>query len=74
MPDSSTTAGPILDLIAGGGWARRQLRAGIRYVLRRQFSMELLRPGEGMGEAHGEAQARGEAERGSEFACLLDPY
>jgi len=32
MADSSTTAGPILDLIAGGCWARRQLRAGIRYV------------------------------------------
>jgi len=32
MADSSTTARPILDLIAGGCWARRQLRAGIRYV------------------------------------------
>jgi len=36
--------------------------------------MELLRPGEGIGEAHGEARARGEAERESEFACLLDQY
>ena len=53
MADSSTTAGPILDLIAGGCWARRQLRAGIRYVLRRQFSMELLRPGEGVGGGPG---------------------
>jgi len=32
MADSSTAAGPILDLIAGGCWARRQLRSGIRYV------------------------------------------
>jgi len=32
MADSSTTAGPILDLITGGCWARRQLRSGIRYV------------------------------------------
>ena len=36
--------------------------------------MELLRPGEGIGEAHGEARARGAAERESEFACLLDQY
>jgi len=32
MADSSTTAGPILDLIAGGCWARRQLRSGIKDV------------------------------------------
>jgi len=32
MADSSTTAGPILDLIAGDCWARRQLRGGIGYV------------------------------------------
>jgi len=32
MADSSITAGPILDLIAEGCWARRQLRGGIRYV------------------------------------------
>jgi len=32
MADSSTTTGPILDLIAGDCWARRQLRGGIRYV------------------------------------------
>jgi len=30
MEDSSTTAGPILDLIAGECWARRQLRSGIK--------------------------------------------
>jgi len=30
--DSSTTARPILDLIAGGCWARRQLRSGIKDV------------------------------------------
>jgi len=32
MEDSSTTAGPILDLIAGECWARRQLRGGIKDV------------------------------------------
>jgi len=32
MADSSTTTVPILDLIAGDRWARRQLRNGIRYV------------------------------------------
>jgi len=32
MADSSITAGLILDLIAGGCWARHQLRGGIRYV------------------------------------------
>jgi len=32
MADSSITAGPILDLIAEGCWARRQLRGGIGYV------------------------------------------
>jgi len=32
IADSSTTARPILDVIAGGCWARRQLRGGIRYV------------------------------------------
>ena len=32
MADSSTTSGPILDVIAGGCWAWRQLRDGIRYV------------------------------------------
>jgi len=31
MADSSTTTAPILDLIAGGCRARRQLRNGIRY-------------------------------------------
>jgi len=30
MQDSSTTAGPILDLIAGECWARHQLRSGIK--------------------------------------------
>ena len=33
MADSSTTAAGIPILIAGGCWARRQLHAGIRYVL-----------------------------------------
>jgi len=32
MADSSITAGPILDLIAEGCWARRQLRRGIKDV------------------------------------------
>jgi len=32
MADSSTTTSPIPNLIAGGCWARCQLRNGIRYV------------------------------------------
>jgi len=32
MADSSTTGSLILDPFAGGCWARRQLRNGIRYV------------------------------------------
>jgi len=32
MADSSTAAGPILGLIAGDCWARRQLRSGIKDV------------------------------------------
>ena len=32
MADSSTTAGRIPIQIAGGGWTRRQLCNGIRYV------------------------------------------
>ena len=32
MADSSTTTAPILDLVAGDCWARRQLPNGIRYV------------------------------------------
>ena len=32
MADPSTTTPPILNLIAGGCWARRQLRNGIRYI------------------------------------------
>jgi len=32
MADSSTTAGPILDLLPGRHWAQRQLHAGIRDV------------------------------------------
>jgi len=32
MADSSTTTAPILDLIAGYRWARRQLRSGIKDV------------------------------------------
>ena len=30
MSDSSTTTGPIVNLIAGDCWARRQLRSGIK--------------------------------------------
>jgi len=41
MASPSTTTAPILDLIAQDCWARRQLRAGIRYVPRRQFPIEL---------------------------------
>ena len=32
MSDSSTTTGPILDLIAGDRWAGGQLRSGIKDV------------------------------------------
>ena len=32
MADSSTTTAPILNLIAGDRWARRQLRSGIKGV------------------------------------------
>jgi len=32
MADPSTTTAPILDLIAGGCWARRQPSNGIRYI------------------------------------------
>jgi len=32
MADSSTTTAPILNLIAGDCWARRQLRSGIKNV------------------------------------------
>jgi len=32
MADSSTTTAPILNPIAGGRWARRQLRSGIKNV------------------------------------------
>jgi len=32
MADSATTTRPILNLIAGGYWARRQLRSGVRYI------------------------------------------
>jgi len=45
MADSSTTASPILNPIAGDYWARRQLRCGIGYVLRRQFPIDLQGPG-----------------------------
>jgi len=46
MADSSTTTGPILDLIAGGCWARRQLRSGIKDVsvaLKLMKSLTLVR-------------------------------
>jgi len=32
MADSSTATAPILNLIAGGCWAQRQLRSGIKNV------------------------------------------
>jgi len=32
MADPSTTTYPILNLIAGCYWARRQLRSGVRYI------------------------------------------
>jgi len=32
MADSSTTTAPILDLIAGGGWARHQLGSAIKDI------------------------------------------
>jgi len=32
MADTSTTTAPMLDLIAGGCWARRQLHSGIKNV------------------------------------------
>jgi len=32
MADSSTTISPILSLIAGNSWPRRQLRSGIKDV------------------------------------------
>jgi len=47
MPDSSTTALPILIPSPGRHWAQRQLYAGIKRVLRCQFSMELYGPGGG---------------------------
>jgi len=47
MPDSSTTAQPILIPSPGRHWAQRQLHSGIRRVLRRQFSMGLYGPGGG---------------------------
>ena len=65
MADYSTTTAPILDLIVGYWWARRQLHRGIRYVLRRlgQFPMELS----GVAWAE-EAGLRLECE----FSCLLE--
>jgi len=47
MADSSTAAQPILNLSLGRHWALRQLQAGIKRVLRCQFSMELYGPGGG---------------------------
>jgi len=41
MADSSITAGPILDPIAGDCWARRQLRGGIEYI---SVASELVNP------------------------------
>jgi len=42
IADSATTVGPILDLIAGGCWARRQLRSGINDVSVASELMKLL--------------------------------
>jgi len=44
MADSSTTAQPILDLLLGRRWARRQLHAGIRYVPVALILMEIAHP------------------------------
>jgi len=56
MAVSSTTAQPILNLSLGHHWARRQLHAGIKRVLRCQFSMEVYGPG---GGKRGEGVQRG---------------
>jgi len=40
MADSSTTTAPILDLIAGGCWARRRLRPGIKNA---SVALELMK-------------------------------
>jgi len=42
MADSSTTARPILDPIAGECWARRRLRGGIKDVSVASKLMKLL--------------------------------
>jgi len=47
MADSSSTAQPILIPSLGRHGAQRQLHAGIKRVLRCQFSMELYCPGGG---------------------------
>jgi len=44
MADSSTTAQPILDLLPGRRWARRQPHAGIRYVPVALILMEIAHP------------------------------
>jgi len=56
MAVPSTTAQPILNLSLGRDWARPQLHAGIRRVLRCQFSMELYGP---RGGKRGEGVQRG---------------
>jgi len=46
MADSATSTAPILNLIAGGCWAQRQLRSGIKdvsVVLRLWKSLTLVR-------------------------------
>jgi len=55
MSDSSTTVQPILIPSLERHWAQRQLHAGIKRVLRCQFSMELYGPGGGkrVGEGWG---------------------
>ena len=41
MGDFSITARPIVDLIAGDCWARRELHCGTKYGLWREFPIEL---------------------------------
>ena len=46
MADPSTTTAPILDLIAGGYWARHQLHSGIKYICvasKLRISLTLMR-------------------------------
>jgi len=44
MPDSSTAAQPILNLLLGRHWARRGLHAGIGYVSGASVFMQITHP------------------------------